>query len=320
MYCKHCGKEIAEDSLFCKWCGNRVDKSTPVQHGKSYATTATKNELGVEEQKRQSSLKTFSILLFATVVLIALAMFGTLSEKAPANTNSIHPTENMNKEQLMDYYYSYVVDCTEQTVIDVTEIKNPSYNYDDKKFLQTGAQFSLTGDISYKNKSDKLMTRKISSTVIIGDEGTACYFLKIGSEVYINCLDWVDSEGRYTKIGATVKNCNAGDYVLSNVINIDKMIPAQNSSSLNDADQISESSTENRSKMTYSEYMEIKTGMTYDEVTEIVGSYGTELSRTDIAGYVTVMVGWEGEGTVGATANVTFQNGTVIAKAQMGLE
>lgn len=26
MYCKHCGKEIADDSKFCKYCGNKLDE------------------------------------------------------------------------------------------------------------------------------------------------------------------------------------------------------------------------------------------------------------------------------------------------------
>lgn len=25
MYCKHCGKQIADDSAFCQYCGGKVD-------------------------------------------------------------------------------------------------------------------------------------------------------------------------------------------------------------------------------------------------------------------------------------------------------
>ncbi len=59
--------------------------------------------------------------------------------------------------------------------------------------------------------------------------------------------------------------------------------------------------------------------MTYEKVCEIIGSYGYEMARTEMAGYQTVIVGWEGEGSIGANANVTFQNGKVVAKAQAGL-
>lgn len=72
--------------------------------------------------------------------------------------------------------------------------------------------------------------------------------------------------------------------------------------------------------ITYEEYTKIETGMTYDEVVEIIGSYGYELSRVDIAGYQTVSVGWDGHGSIGTNANVTFQNGVVVSKAQAGLK
>lgn len=76
---------------------------------------------------------------------------------------------------------------------------------------------------------------------------------------------------------------------------------------------------ENDPRMTLSEFSSIKTGMTYAEVCEIVGSYGVEQSRVELGGYQTVIVGWDGTGQIGANANVTFQNGKVIAKAQAGL-
>lgn len=28
MYCKHCGKQIADDSSFCQYCGGKLDNST----------------------------------------------------------------------------------------------------------------------------------------------------------------------------------------------------------------------------------------------------------------------------------------------------
>ncbi len=76
----------------------------------------------------------------------------------------------------------------------------------------------------------------------------------------------------------------------------------------------------NAETISYTEYLNIETGMTYDEVCKIVGSYGTEMARSEVAGYQTVVVAWEGEGATGANANVTFQNGKVVAKAQAGLK
>ena len=75
----------------------------------------------------------------------------------------------------------------------------------------------------------------------------------------------------------------------------------------------------NAETISYAEYTKIETDMTYEKVCEIIGSYGYEMARTEMAGYQTVIVGWEGEGSIGANANVTFQNGKVVAKAQSGL-
>ena len=86
------------------------------------------------------------------------------------------------------------------------------------------------------------------------------------------------------------------------------------------SNKVSSSNTVNDSSITLDEFNRIETGMTYDEVVNIIGSYGTELSRSEIAGYTTVILMWEGSGSLGANANVTFQNGSVMAKAQFGLQ
>ena len=70
------------------------------------------------------------------------------------------------------------------------------------------------------------------------------------------------------------------------------------------------------------EFDRIKTGMTYSEVVEIVGVEGTLMSEVDIGfeEYATKMYSWEGNGYKGSNATVTFQNGKVVSKAQIGLE
>ena len=71
------------------------------------------------------------------------------------------------------------------------------------------------------------------------------------------------------------------------------------------------------------EFNQISTGMTYTEVTSLIGSPGEMLSSSDAglgAEYVTEVWSWEGEGSLGANANVMFQGGKVTSKAQSGLE
>lgn len=78
----------------------------------------------------------------------------------------------------------------------------------------------------------------------------------------------------------------------------------------------------NHSTISLAEFNQIKTGMTYDAVAKIVGGRGEILSEVDIGdpAYYTAVIMWEGEGSVGANANMTIQGGLVTAKAQFGLE
>lgn len=73
-------------------------------------------------------------------------------------------------------------------------------------------------------------------------------------------------------------------------------------------------------RLNLEKFNEIKIGMTYEEVVGIIGEEGTVLSETEIANIRTVIYSWYGDGITGANANVTFQNGEVISKAQIGLK
>lgn len=79
----------------------------------------------------------------------------------------------------------------------------------------------------------------------------------------------------------------------------------------------------NPETISLAEFNAISTGMTYEEVVNIIGSEGEVLSEVDIGAgeeYRTTMYTWEGEGSLGANANVTIQGGKVTAKAQLGLK
>lgn len=78
----------------------------------------------------------------------------------------------------------------------------------------------------------------------------------------------------------------------------------------------------NEPTITLEEFNKIKNGMTYEEVVKIVGGEGTLQSEAGDGQYKISMYSWEGEGGLGANANVTFE-GTkkkVTAKAQFGLK
>lgn len=69
--------------------------------------------------------------------------------------------------------------------------------------------------------------------------------------------------------------------------------------------------------LTMDGYNRIKTGMTFEQVTAIIGQPSQEMSRNELAGTETVMYMWEG--MLGANMNAMFQNGKLVQKAQFGL-
>lgn len=64
-------------------------------------------------------------------------------------------------------------------------------------------------------------------------------------------------------------------------------------------------------------YNRLRNGMSYEQVTAIIGQPSQEMSRSELAGMETVMYMWEG--SFGANMNAMFQNGKLIQKAQFGL-
>lgn len=70
---------------------------------------------------------------------------------------------------------------------------------------------------------------------------------------------------------------------------------------------------------TMEKYLAIRDGMTVQQVEQIIGCPGEELSSSSMAGFTTVMYMWEGNTMIG-NMNAMFQNNALVSKAQMGLE
>lgn len=69
--------------------------------------------------------------------------------------------------------------------------------------------------------------------------------------------------------------------------------------------------------ITMDEFNRLAKGLNYDEAYEVVGYHAEELSRSDVAGYSTVMVMWQNAD--GSNANAMFQNNRLIQRSQFGL-
>lgn len=72
-------------------------------------------------------------------------------------------------------------------------------------------------------------------------------------------------------------------------------------------------------KATKAKYKKVKTGMSLKQVEKVFGGEGELTSDTKIAGYTTRIYTWYGD-SLGANCTITFSNGKVSSKAQLGLE
>lgn len=89
-------------------------------------------------------------------------------------------------------------------------------------------------------------------------------------------------------------------------------------------ENVTKAPPKNTKYITLAEFEAIKSGMTYEEVVEIVGGEGTLNSEADLGvgeEYRTQIYSWEGEGVFSSgNATVSFQGGKVVAKSQFGLD
>jgi hypothetical protein len=72
--------------------------------------------------------------------------------------------------------------------------------------------------------------------------------------------------------------------------------------------------------VTLAQYNQLREGMTYTQVVNILGREGVEISSSNVGNIRTVMYKWEGTGSIGANMSAMFQNGKLMSKAQYGLQ
>lgn len=126
-----------------------------------------------------------------------------------------------------------------------------------------------------------------------------------------------------TEIDPKAKICPNCKMVQKNHVGINIFICIFGSIILNTSNNIENNSSNQKSELiTLEEFNKIESGMTYEQVKEIIGSDGTLTSDVSIGDekYHTQIYSWYGNTITGANANVTFQNGKVVGKAQVGLK
>lgn len=76
---------------------------------------------------------------------------------------------------------------------------------------------------------------------------------------------------------------------------------------------------EDKCYISLEEFNKIETGMSYDDVKNIVGCEGTLNSETEVLDTKMAIYSWYGKDGI-SNANVSVQNNKVISKAQIGLK
>ena len=72
-----------------------------------------------------------------------------------------------------------------------------------------------------------------------------------------------------------------------------------------------------RPVVTLAQYEAIQNGMTYEQVAQIIGSAGEEMSRAEMAGFESASYSWQNPD--GSNVMAVFSNGALQTKAQFGL-
>lgn len=288
MRCDHCGKEIDWDSGFCKFCGNAVVRQ-PDAEGISerineHCHQKSSQENSVSVKKNQNIV--FALLLIV-IMPLSLAAIGTLESSAQSFF-----TSNSNVSEAIS---------------------------------QTSAE-NISRRVTEQDIRRYALGLLASEMRLRGLSAHSMFFVETENSYETSANIWVyessylnNSVNHPFAVQLQITNADPGYRLIS--IEADFMsLPKDDTSQASKSPPVQQPSTpKNAETISYDEYTKIETGMTYDEVCKIVGSYGYEMARTEMVGYQTVIVAWDGEGSIGANANVTFQNGKVIAKAQAGL-
>lgn len=77
--------------------------------------------------------------------------------------------------------------------------------------------------------------------------------------------------------------------------------------------------TEAPKGVTMAQFQQLTDGMSYEDAAKILGSAGTEMSNSSMAGHKTVMYQWTGA-EFASNMNAMFQDGKLISKAQFDLK
>ncbi|WP_101697594.1 zinc-ribbon domain-containing protein [Clostridium minihomine] len=336
MFCNKCGNQISDDSKFCFHCGQKVESNpsagfadAPPEAYVPPATNFTPEPAAPitppeeeEEEKEGCAGQIFmwlmGALLFFCVVFSLTGRNGdspetitagtVVSSASPASSApavSSAPALTPMQKQIKQIFEEMALANIEQSVKE--QLKNPDtakFTHDQTSWKGKNAIYTGSGTVNYTSANGGAAQSPFSVSILLGEKSYYVLYLKLGDTVSVNCLNGVNSLGIITKAGEDMFGKGSGLFIFDTSEDGYAVL-------LRDPDS---------EVVTMEEYNQIKDGMEYAQVSEIIGSYGTELGRSTVAGYETAMIFWDGNGGIASGATITFSNGKVFAKSQIGLE
>ena len=365
MYCKKCGKQITDDSLFCKFCGASVqndhdgepmaleplaEKRCAICGSLIYGESETcslcerfrqpdnnqilntidesENEEYVADQILHESDRKIKVteIILATIIVLGIGVAGVICNFIKTPTALVQSTSSLSSSANTESIDSRTVRRAEVSAVIAKVakgqiedyLKNPDtleMDYQASTMEYYDAYGLSKGNVEYTNSQGQPVNASYEVGAYTNGKYSYPVYVKLGDKVLLDNRSSVNNQGiALNDFYIGNKYITKGTAVLDNLLFYDDFFK-----DINETDTQPSSNIPSDGKITLDAYNQIQAGMSYDEVSKIVGSSGTVMSETDLAGYHTFMIMWYGHGSVGANANVTIQNDKVISKAQFGL-
>lgn len=136
------------------------------------------------------------------------------------------------------------------------------------------------------------------------------------------CGSEVSSKGVCPKCGKDQRNFFVKHKVMTFllvVIVLGAIVGATGENNNNNTTQTGTTVTQKQEKMTLEKFNKIETGMTYQQVVDIIGEEGTLSTESSYGSQSMKVYYWYASNGI-SNATISFMNGNVTAKSQIGLE
>ena len=305
--CTDCGIILEDGEQGC--CANCLAKRNATAHSPAPAVSASREivESSLDDETDRGGSKKAAIIMISIFALIVIACFACNGNKDSNTYDDVAIADSVAYSMPKEYQKVFTEDVRwtiEHAV--KKKIANPdtaTFKHDYAAFTGKNAKFTGSGIVAYQEESGRQTEKTFSVTVMAAEK---CYYtlsIQLGDTVLFDYSNSVNSLGIITAEGEAIYDKPEGTSLFEiddgNLITI--------------ADSKSE-------QVTLDEYRRIEMGTKYSEVTELIGSLGEEISKTSVLGVETAIIKWKGNGDSDSNATITFSDGKVIAKVQLGLK